>query len=479
MYEYARILYAVGVVGVPVTYITWRSVRERKLGLLMGVVTVGTAVFLFPALVLAAVWFLLLAVMAVCLGVLMIQFLLGARLLFGRHQGHTGTPGRDLPTITVLIPARNEANVICKCLDSVLQVDYPADRLEVIVIDDGSSDATPRLVAQYQVQHRNVRLVVRSIAAHPGKAAALNDVLFGIGSRYVTILDADNEISRDFLQTVLAHFGDPAVGGVQVRTAGRNWAENWLTRLLELEFLGWQYCLWEPMSRSGRFMSCFGTGCVFQSRLLQEIGGFVAPSEDLQASFRLLEMGYRIVFCTATYTTGELVTDLPSAFRQRYRWARGTAHSIPKNRRLFARGTPVTLQQKFDLCSYPGLLVMMIVPYLQLSTHAISIVMDVHLPYAAVILIAYMALIVVGYMMAGLRNRREGQGMGPRSLASLLGLAVSMCLYYGALLLPALTKAFVDEFVLQSAFRTVKAEHRGSALRRSTYFRLPGKRSSP
>jgi poly-beta-1,6-N-acetyl-D-glucosamine synthase len=114
------------------------------------------------------------------------------------------------PSLTVLVPAHNEADVIARKLDSVLAIDYPRDRLEVLVVDDGSEDGTGAIVQRYAA--RGVRLVSRS--PRTGKMAALNAGVGAASGDLVLLTDASATFGTQAVLAAVAPFADPTVGVV-------------------------------------------------------------------------------------------------------------------------------------------------------------------------------------------------------------------------------------------------------------------------
>jgi cellulose synthase/poly-beta-1,6-N-acetylglucosamine synthase-like glycosyltransferase len=465
MTELVRLVYAGGVIGVPLIYVMWHAHRQGRYGRLLAVAGAAGVVLLLPGPSLPLIWLALFAVMAVGLSVFVTFNGLSVYLMSGSRRAPEPPRASDAaPTISVLIPAKDEARVIAGCLDAIVQSSYPLDRLTVVVIDDGSTDRTADIARAYQVEHDNIHVVVRSAAAERGKAAALNEIIATTGSELTCILDADHHVATTFFSRTVAHFGDPRVGGVQARIAGRNWSANVLTRLVAVELLGWQYSFLDPKSQFQLVPVSFGSGCIFRTDLLQRLGGFnnALATEDLEFSFRVYEAGYRITFDPAASTSDELVSDYRSFFRQRYRWARGTTQAVRLHWLSFLTTGRATRRQKLDFFFYPFLLCMMIVPYLQIVTHAMATVSKVDLPLTYVTPLCYGAVTVLSYLVAGLRIRRDGAAMASRGLLDLVLLNIGMCVYYCALFFPANIKAFIDEFVLAMPYQRTKTTHGGA-----------------
>jgi cellulose synthase/poly-beta-1,6-N-acetylglucosamine synthase-like glycosyltransferase len=468
MWREALVLaYAALLVGVPLAYIAVASVRAPRFSALAILVAWGAAIYAFPAATIPLMWWGLFAMMSVALAVFAAHIAVSARLLFAPSRRPRVRELIDPPTVAVLIPARNEASVIGACLDALLRADYPADRLSIVVLDDLSTDHTAQIVAGYARRCPNVHLVARAPDAPRGKAAALNEGLAALDAEYVVICDADHQVAASFFRTTLPHFDDPRVGGVQVRKAGRNWARNWLTRLMELESLGWQYSFLDAKSQERLVTPYFGAGCIFRTALLKRVGlSNDLATEDLEASFRIYEAGYRITFEPRTYTTDELVFTERGFFHQRYRWARGTTQAIPDHVRSFYRHAGATPRERLDFAFYPLLFLMMIVPHLQVATHALALVAGVALPTASVVAMpaAYFGVIFFCYVVAALRNQREGGGQGPQGFWNVVFLPIAMFAFYGVFFAVINVKAFLDEFAIGAPYRPRKSEHGAAAL---------------
>jgi hypothetical protein len=118
------------------------------------------------------------------------------------------TTGDGLPSVTVVIPAHNEAGIIAEKLDNALSVEYPPDKLEIIVASDGSEDGTNDVVRGYQADVRLLPL------PRVGKNAALNEAASAARGEILVFTDADAKMTGHALHYLVAPFADPEVGGV-------------------------------------------------------------------------------------------------------------------------------------------------------------------------------------------------------------------------------------------------------------------------
>ena len=127
-------------------------------------------------------------------------------------EGKVGVNPSELPMITVIIPAHNEEKVIEKKVKNTFTLDYPKDLLEVIVVDDGSTDKTSSILEELQRSAFPDLKVIRQIAR--GKSAAENMGLQNSNGELIVFTDADVPVNTEALRFLVEDFRDPKVGGV-------------------------------------------------------------------------------------------------------------------------------------------------------------------------------------------------------------------------------------------------------------------------
>src|ERR1019366_7957217 len=135
------------------------------------------------------------------------------------------------PLVSVLIPAYNEEEVVVYTINSVLESDYP--KLEVIVVDDGSTDNTGELLDEQFGRNPAVRVIHQP---NHGKSAALSHALAEASSGIIVTIDADTSVELDAVSKLVPHFVNPRVGAVagNVKVGNR---VSWLTRWQALEYV--------------------------------------------------------------------------------------------------------------------------------------------------------------------------------------------------------------------------------------------------
>jgi len=161
-------------------------------------------------------------------------------LYYSKGQHHYMRHGiRYRPTVSILIPARNEEVVIGTLLQRVTELSYPKDKLEIIVINDASTDQTGRIADEFSKMYDNIKVLHRSLQkGGKGKSDALNEGLKHALGEIVLCFDADYYPQLDIVEKLVAYFIDPEVGAVQGRVTVQNESASLVTRLVALERIG-------------------------------------------------------------------------------------------------------------------------------------------------------------------------------------------------------------------------------------------------
>lgn len=263
-------------------------------------------------------------------------------------------PAGPPPFVTVQLPLYNERLVAGRAIDALCRLRWPADRLEIQVLDD-SEDETRGLVdaraALWRARGCDIA-VLRRPAREGFKAGALAMGLEQARGEAIAIFDADFLPAPDFLELCLPHLG-PGVAAVQARWAHLNARDSRLTRAQALALDGHFLVEQDAQSRLGLFLNFNGTAGVWRRRAIEEAGGWQGDTltEDFDLSYRAQLAGWRICMRPEIVAPAELPDSLPAYRRQQQRWARGTvqvlrklggrvlAAPLPLHRRLLALAT--------------------------------------------------------------------------------------------------------------------------------------------
>ncbi|MBD8499301.1 glycosyltransferase family 2 protein [Paenibacillus arenosi] len=243
----------------------------------------------------------------------------------------------EAPFVTIMVPAHNEGMVIIKTVESLLALDYPHHKYEIIVINDNSSDDSSVLLADLQDRYPSRNLIIINtdkITGGKGKSNALNIGFQRSKGELIAIYDADNTPEKTALRYLVGEImNDDSLGAVIGKFRTRNRDASLLTRFINIETLSFQW-----MAQAGRwklFKLCTipGTNFIMRRHIVEEIGGWdvKAIAEDTEISFRIYMMGYRIKFQPKAVTWEQEPQTLKVWFKQRTRWAKGNIYVIVKN----------------------------------------------------------------------------------------------------------------------------------------------------
>lgn len=255
-------------------------------------------------------------------------YLRARRVGGGITGGATPGAGEVEPVLVcVQCPVFNEPLMVEALLESVTALDWPADRLEVQVLDD-STDETPEVVARWLAAHperaRRVRHVRRpNRQGYKAGALAYGMTLSEAG--FFAVFDADFRPAADFLRAMMPRFADARVGVVQARWEFANRKASLLTRF-QAVFLDAHFVV-EQAARAagGLFFNFNGTAGIWRRRALEEAGGWTADTvtEDLDASYRAQLAGWRFVYLDDYSVPSELPENLIAFKSQQRRWTKG------------------------------------------------------------------------------------------------------------------------------------------------------------
>ncbi len=261
----------------------------------------------------------------------------------------------ELPYITVQLPLYNERFVAERLLDAAARLDWPADRLEIQVLDD-SDDDTCHLVDQ-QVKHwqrQGVNFVVKRRYNRDGyKAGALAQGLAAAHGEFIAVFDADFIPPEDFLRSTIPWFSEPGVGMVQARWSFCNEEHSWFTGIQAL-LLGPHFSIEHQVRyRRGLYFNFNGTAGVWRKIAIEEAGGWQSDTvtEDLDLSYRAQMAGWSFVYREECRVPSELPVTLAALRSQQQRWAKG---SIQTARKILPAllGKPLPLAVKIEAISH-------------------------------------------------------------------------------------------------------------------------------
>lgn len=234
-------------------------------------------------------------------------------------------------TVGILIPAYNEEKTIEKTVRSVLDLDYPADKLNVVVIDDGSKDKTYEIAKRFEKEG-----VIVYTKENGGKASALNYAIERSKADIVFSLDADSFVERDTLKRMIGHFDNPDLMAVTpaLKIYGKG---NWIQKIQKVEYL-WCIFLRKTFAMLGSIHVTPGPFTGYRKIFFDRYGGYDENNltEDIEIALRIQSKNYVIENCmdANVHTIGP--NTFMGLFRQRLRWYKGFLDNITKYNHLFS-----------------------------------------------------------------------------------------------------------------------------------------------
>ena len=273
------------------------------------------------------------AFMIVSTGLVLLRtlILLVLALVNKKQEGRVPAAFESFPPVSVLMAAHNEANVICATLNSLLNSSYQGE-LEIIVVNDGSTDETEALVKTIALCDARIRLISQE---KKGKAAALNSALRAAKHELVVMLDADTQFAPQTILHLVQPFQDQAVAAVSGHAKVGN-TEKLIAKFQSLEYT----CGFNLDRRAYDAWDCItvvpGAVSAFRRGAIMEAGGLPSDTlaEDTDLTLILHRENYKIRYASKALAWTEAPDTVRGLVRQRTRWAFGTLQCLWKHRDL-------------------------------------------------------------------------------------------------------------------------------------------------
>lgn len=301
--------------------------------------------------------------------------------------------------VSVIVPAYNEKECIAGTITSLSRSTHP---IEIIVVDDGSTDGTPEIVEALAL--RNVRVVRQENA---GKAAALNRGIAYARCGIVVMMDGDTVFEPDTIHTLVQPLADPTVGAV----AGNAKVGNRRTLIGAWQHI--EYVMGFNLDRRMYdLLRCMPTipGAIgaYRREALRHTGGMSEGTlaEDTDVTIALQRTGWRVVYAEHAHAWTEAPGSMRQLWRQRYRWSYGTMQALWKHRRAVLDRGP---SGRFGRVGMP------LVVLFQILTPLLAPLIDLFTLYAAIFIdplksvAAWGLVLAVQLMSAAYAFRLDGE----------------------------------------------------------------------
>ena len=228
------------------------------------------------------------------------------------------------PSVAVIVPCWNEASTVAETCESLLALDYPKEKLEIVLVDDGSTDGTPEAMKLF-ARHSQVRIIHKE---NGGKHTALNAGVAATSAELIGCLDADSFVEPDALREIIPCFDNPKVVAATAAMSIHQ-PKTILQHMQNAEYSFGITLRHTFASVNGLYVTP-GPFSFYRRTVIEELGGFRHghQTEDMEMALRIQRAGYSIenaprarVYTKAPSTIAALVT-------QRTRWITGFLRNI-------------------------------------------------------------------------------------------------------------------------------------------------------
>jgi cellulose synthase/poly-beta-1,6-N-acetylglucosamine synthase-like glycosyltransferase len=267
-------------------------------------------------------------------------FLIGATIFlstfylsiyWNREQKNSYSELDQKPSISILMPAYNEEDMVEKSIESALELDYL--NYKILFIDDGSTDCTLEKARKYK-DNSNFKLLEHE--ENQGKAAALNTGLEASKSKYVAVQDADSRVESDLVEKAVAQLEHNPGTGAVIGSIKSFEHDSIIQRIQRIQYRLTNFYR-SLMAEIGTLDVTPGAFSIYRASDIRDIGGFDVgnPTEDLEMAWKLREKGKDLGMVFGEYSS----THYPERFRdlygQRVRWKRGSIYNSFKYKHMF------------------------------------------------------------------------------------------------------------------------------------------------
>lgn len=255
------------------------------------------------------------------------------------------TPLPYYPKVTIVVPAHNEDVVIAQTAKAILDLNYPHDRVELLLFADNCSDNTYQecLAVKAMPEYAGRDLTIINRSGTGGKAGVLNDALKMATGDYICVYDADAMPEKNALYFLVKEvMKDPERRVASFgRNKTRNANQNFLTRCINQEIVVTQRVHHVGMWHLFKIGRIPGTNFLIQTVFVKSIGGWKngALTEDTDISFKIMQSGKLIALAYNSEAFQQEPETLKSYYMQRKRWAKGNYEVVLSNfKHLFGKG---------------------------------------------------------------------------------------------------------------------------------------------
>ena len=247
------------------------------------------------------------------------------------EEKHLGKNIEWFPTVTIIVPCFNEEKTLFSTVSSLLDLDYPKNKLSLILVDDGSIDGTAKEISKFE-NHSQIRIFSKE---NGGKHSALNFALERVDSDLVGCLDADSFVNSDALKKIVPFFNDKNI--MAVTPSIKVFEPRSILQYVQKIEYSWGIFLRRMLSSLGALYVTPGPFSIFRTQIFRELGGYREGhnTEDLEMALRMQKHRYKIVNSHGAHIYTVAPIHLKALFKQRVRWTYGFLNNVIDYRGMF------------------------------------------------------------------------------------------------------------------------------------------------
>jgi cellulose synthase/poly-beta-1,6-N-acetylglucosamine synthase-like glycosyltransferase len=296
------------------------------------------------------------------------------------------------PHISILIPAHNEEENIVTKLEDVSSTRYPREKIEIILVDDASTDGTLNKTYEFIKSHPEAPIKIVKQKVWKGKSSALNEALKIVVNDIVIVTDADSTWSEDILYKALPYLADPQIGALTGRVKPRNIDQNWVTKaeddyldLISLVRLGES-----KIHSTIRFEGCF---CAYKKKSFVEFDT-KSGADDSGTALNITQNKFRTILVPEAVTLIDVPHDLKQRIRTKARRATHLTELWIKCLKLLLKGQ-LSLPKRIAM---PELIISIVNPIIFICLIFVTIIMMMTNPI-------FLISVIIGLILVSLSTK--------------------------------------------------------------------------
>ena len=350
----------------------------------------------------------------------------------------------ELPNVDILVAARDEQNVISSLVDRLFQLNYPYEKLNIFIIDDGSSDNTPNILERLSKKFDRLNIIKRSRDSGGGKSGALNYALKFTSGDWLLILDADAQLENDTLYKLFQFVSKESWKVVQLRKSVLNIGKNFLTNCQSIEMIMDSVFQYGRLYQSG-VSELRGNGQLIKKDVLLQCGAFNenTVTDDLDLSLRLLLSGANIGILINPPVMEEGVESISALFAQRQRWAEGGLQRFFDYWRPLLFGD-LDLSMRFDILYF--FILQYALPIITLIDVSISLILFKPPVYWPISFIAFIISGIASWF--GCNRKNDGPNLPKLNFLNLIVYLIYLSHWFLVIPLVTLKMSFLPKKIL-------------------------------